>query len=804
MENQIMNKPLKIKILYFLFLFPTISLSAQSYNGIIKGRVFDAKSNKPVSFATVGIAGLAGGTSSDEEGNFVLSNLKPGFVELRVQSVAYKVYVASEVLVTNANAVYLEIPMEETSVEIESVEIKASSFRRDVESLVSLRRIDIREIEKSPGANRDISKVIQAFPGVSSTSAFRNDVIVRGGGSSENRFYLDGVEIPNLNHFATQGASGGPVGIINVDFVREVNFYSGAFPSDRGNALSSILDFKQIDPNKDRFKTRLTVGASDLGLALNGPVSDKTGVLLSARRSYLQFLFSALGLPFLPTYNDFQLKTRTRIDANNELLIIGLGAIDNSKLNMSADKTEKQRYLLGYLPNYRQWNYALGAVYKHYRDNGFDTWVISRNMLSNISTKYLNNIEISANKILDYNSWEAENKLRYEHNISFANNWKLNVGAGSEYARYHNRTYRVNVQGGSDNYLSNIDLFKYSVFGQISHVVDNERLSLSVGTRIDGTNYSSETSNPLKQFSPRFSASYKLTEQFSLNVNIGRYYELPPYTALGYRDSLGILVNKQNKVSYISVDHFVTGVDFLPNENSKLSVEGFLKVYTHYPFSVNDSVAIASKGADYGTFGDEALTATGKGRSYGVEFYYNNKNLFGSMVTLSYTLVRSEFQDINRHYVPSAWDNRHLVNLIVSRSFRGNWDFGFKWRLVGGAPYTPAKIDYAAMTVLASEWDAQGRTSPDYSQFNQKRLKAFNQLDIRIDKQYYFNRWSLMLYLDIQNILNQKADEAPIFVRNEENGSLKPAYGSPLRYDLHQLTPDSGTILPSIGIMIEF
>jgi hypothetical protein len=800
-----MNKLLNIKLLLFIsLLFFVFSLSGQTFKGIIKGRVFDAKSNKPVSFATVGIAGVSGGTSSDEEGNFILSNIKPGFVEVQVQSVGYKTYVASEILVTNANTVYLEIPMEETTVEIESVEIKASPFRRDVESPVSLRRIDIREIEKSPGANRDISKVIQAFPGVSSTPAFRNDVIVRGGGSSENRFYLDGVEIPNLNHFATQGASGGPVGIINVDFVREVNFYSGAFPSDRGNALSSILDFKQIDPNKDRFKTRFTVGASDLGLALNGPLSDKTGLLFSARRSYLQFLFSALGLPFLPTYNDFQLKTRTRIDANNELLIIGLGAIDNSKLNLSANKTEKQRYLLGYLPDYKQWNYALGAVYKHFRSNGFDTWVLSRNMLSNISNKYLNNIEIPSNKILDYNSWEAENKFRYEHNVSYTNNWKVNVGAGSEYVRYHNRTFRVNAQGENDNYLSNLDLFKYSIFGQVSHFFDNEKLSLSAGARIDGNSYSDEMLNPLNQFSPRFSVSYKFSPRFLLNANIGKYYELPPYTALGFRDSLGTLVNKQNKITYVSSNHFVTGVDFLPDENSKFSVEGFLKVYTNYPFSVNDSVAIASKGADYGTFGDEALNSTGKGRAYGLEFYYSNKNLLGSMVTLSYTLVRSEFQNIKGNYVPSAWDNRHLVNLIVSRSFRGNWDFGFKWRFVGGAPYTPAKIDYSTMSVLASEWDAQGRTSPNYSLFNQKRLKAFNQLDVRVDKQYYFNRWSLMLYLDIQNILNQKADEAPVFVRNEENGVLKPAYGSPLRYDLHQLTPDSGTILPSIGIMIEF
>jgi len=145
-----------------------------------------------------------------------------------------------------------------------------------------------------------------------------------------------------------------------VDFIREVNFYSGAFPADKGNALSSILEFKQIEPNQDKFKIRATLGASDIGIAVNGPVSENTGLLFSARRSYLQFLFSALGLPFLPTYNDFQFKTRTKIDAKNEISVIGLGAIDQFMLNTKANRTEDQRYIIGYLPVNEQWNYTLG------------------------------------------------------------------------------------------------------------------------------------------------------------------------------------------------------------------------------------------------------------------------------------------------------------------------------------------------------------------------------------------------------------------------------------------------------------
>jgi hypothetical protein len=796
-----------IKTTYLLLTLISLYLPvyAQTSNGTIKGKVIDSQNNKPIAYASVGIWGTSIGTTTNEEGEFILEKIKPGFAELRVQLIGYKPFVSPDIMVTNANAVYIEIRMEEQSTELESVVIKASPFRRDAESPVSLRRIEIREIEKSPGSGRDISKVLQAFPGVGSGVSFRNDVIVRGGGSSENRFYLDGVEIPNLNHFATQGASGGPIGIINVDFIREVNFYSGAFPADRGNALSSVLEFKQIEPNQEKFKTRATIGASDLGLSLNGPISKNTGLLFSARRSYLQFLFSALGLPFLPIYNDFQFKTRTKIDANNEITVIGLGAIDNNKLNLSANKTENERYILGYLPENDQWNYTLGVVYKHFTEHGTDSWIVSRNMLKNISYKYKDNIETEGNKIFDYSSWEAENKFRYEHSTSFKSGVKLSYGAGTEYARYHNSTFRLKPTQAPDNYTSDLDLFKYNAFGQVSNTFINNKLTLSLGARSDGSSYSHKTNNPLTQLSPRFSASYQLKENLFLNGNIGRYYQLPPYTALGYRDGNGRLVNIDNDLTYTSVDNVVSGFDFLPNENSKITVEGFWKGYRHYPFSVNDSIALASKGADFGTFGDESLNSTGKGRAYGMEFFYSNKNLFGTLVTISYTLVRSEFEDIWGNYVPSAWDNRHIINILLSKNFKGNWDIGAKWRFVGGSPYTPAAVDLTTNTVSASAWDAQGRADYDYNRFNQERLGVFNQLDIRIDKSFFFNRWSLMVYFDVQNVLNTKSDQAPKYIRVEENGIPKPASGNPPRYAIRELESEgSGTVLPSVGIIVEF
>lgn len=437
------------------------SVSGFTQTGSISGRVFNTKNNEPLPFTNIIISGTNIGSVSDFEGKFLFSGLQPGYVKLLATSIGFENQQTEEFLVTNSKQAYIEIAMREKAVQLQGFEVKASAFKRVEESPVSLKSLGISQIEKSPGSNRDISKVIQSLPGVSSSVSFRNDIIVRGGGPSENRFLLDGIEIPNLNHFATQGASGGPAGIINTDFLREVDFYSGAFPASRGNALSSVIDMKMIDGNPERMVYRATLGASETAFSVNGPVNEKTKILFSVRRSYLQFLFDAIGLPFLPTFNDYQLKVKTKFNVKNELSIISIGALDNMKLNTGLkNPTEDQQYILDYLPVNNQWNYAIGAVYRHYRENSYGSCILSRNMLYNEAYKYKSNLEDDASKkLIDYASFETENKIRYEE-VTRKSGYKMSYGAGAEYVKYKNSTFRqVFIPGETDtikqlNYIS--------------------------------------------------------------------------------------------------------------------------------------------------------------------------------------------------------------------------------------------------------------------------------------------------------------------------------------------------------------
>jgi len=804
-ERQNLYRMKKISFTVLLLLIVIFNLTGQVNSGVIRGKVYNSKTNEGVPFATVQIWGTTIGAVTDFDGNFLFTGIKPGYVELRASSVGFKPFISSAILVTNSNQVNLDIPLEELAINLGEVVIKASPFIKKIETPVSARIIGIDEIEKNPGGNRDISKVIQSFPGVASTPAFRNDVIVRGGGPNENRFYVDNVEIPYLNHFSTQGASGGPVGIINVDFVQSVDFISGAFPASRGNALSSILNFTFLDGNKDKMKYRATIGASDLGLTADGPAGSNGTLLLSVRRSYLQFLFSALGLPFLPNYTDFQFKYRVRLDDKNELTILGLGAKDDFKLNLGANETEYQRYILDYIPVQKQYSYTTGVVYKHFRTGGYDTWVLSRNYLNNSQYKYAGNIEADTNKILDYLSGEGEIKSRFERIIIGDNGLRINFGAGYEYAHYRNSTFRLIYTGVGENeinYETNLKLGKFSIFGQVSKSFINEKLSLSLGARTDFNTFSKSMSNPINQISPRFSASYAAGEKVYLNFNVGRYFQLPPYTALGYLSNTGIYVNKENNLKYIQSDHLVAGIEVVPSENIQFTLEGFYKKYSKYPFSVKDQVPLSSKSAGYGIFGDEELLSVSDGKAYGIEMLGRLKEFKKTNLVFSYTFVRSEFKDLNSVWIPSSWDNRHLFNVTATKKFIRNWDFGFKWRLVGGAPYTPYDIDKSA---LKAAWDLQGQGYIDYSRFNSARLKAFHQLDIRIDKQYFFKGWSLMLYADVQNVYNHKADQPSILVRESDSyGKPLTDPEDPLKYSLKYLDSESGTVLPTIGVIIEF
>ena len=684
-----------MKRLLSLLLFCNITISfllAQPVHQV-KGTVIDKSSRQPLEFINVMIVGLNKGGVTNAEGKFSIGQVPPGIYRLQASAIGYKTVTTPEYMLSTRD-LHIQIEMEENQTELEGVTVTASPFRRDIESPVSLRIIGLQEIEKSPGANRDISRIVQSYPGVAfSPIGYRNDLIVRGGSPSENRFYLDGVEIPNINHFSTQGASGGPVGILNADLIREVNFYTGAFPTDKGNALSSVLDFKLRDGDMERNSLKATLGASEVSLASNGHLGKKTSYLVSVRQSYLQFLFDMLGLPFLPTFTDAQFKLKTRFDARNELTVLGLGGIDKMKLNTKADD-EDNEYILSYLPKIQQETFTLGAVYRHYAGAHVQSVVASHSYLNNRNTKYQQNDESDPDHLmLRLRSTEQNTQLRLENSSSFRN-WKVTVGTSLDYSQYSNTTFQkvYTDRAQTFDYHTYLGIMRWGLFGTINYTSIDERFTASLGLRADANNYSAAMKDLSDQLSPRLSLSYQLTEHWSLSGNAGLYYQLPPYTALGFKNNNGLYANKY-ALRYMQVSQGSIGLNWRKGDTFEVSVEGFYKDYDKIPLSVADGIPLTCKGNDYGVIGNELLTSTAQGRSYGAELLL--KWLVAKKLNLasSFTLFKSEYRtDKESEYIASAWDNRFIFNLRGTYNLPRHWSVGMKVSCIGGAPYTPYRL----------------------------------------------------------------------------------------------------------------
>jgi len=795
-----------MKKIFFLFtLFFVCFLKAQV--GSINISVSDEFSKKPLE-ATVTIQKR--GDSISGSGNIQLENIPSGSYTFEIKAENYQTaYLYDINIIPNQNLTF-SVGLNKSDIKsIQEVVLTRKRYKTTAESPVSLRNITSEEIQKNAGANRDVSRAILSFPGVGSTATFRNDLFIRGGSSAENKFYIDGIEVPIINHFQTQGASGGPRGIITVDFLKDVDFYSGAFPAKRNGALSSLFEFNLKDARKDKLGYKAIVGLDDLQIMMDGPLSkdQSWSGLFSVRKSNLQLLFKAIGLPFLPSYYDVNFKVSKKFKSGDELYFVGIGAIDKFEFNTDAKKTLANQTLIDRLPVAPQWNYTFGAGYRHLVENGNWLFTASRNMLDNQATKYYRNIEVPQNLLFDYNSQEGENKVRIDRNFMLGD-FVFSAGTNINYAKYTNNStiQAVNQSGVSlDQIASSLNVFQYGIYLQSSRKFFDNRLQLSLGTRLDGSNYSELTDNPFEQFSPRFSLNYKFADRWAVNFNTGIYHQLPAYTALGLRLNNN-LVN-QKTLKYIQNTHFVGGLEYNGKDNLRVTMEGYYKKYKNYPFSLRNQISLANIGADFGVVGSEPLDSRGFGETYGIEFLAQKRTLNDFYGILAYTFGYSKFSDDVGNLLPSSWDSRHILSVSAGKVLKRNWNFSARFRLQSGLPETPYDLIRSSSVPI---WNINNGPLQDFAKLNSLRGNVAHQLDLRTEKKWIFKKWQFTAYLDIINIYGSKtATNLPVVnLQRDANGDgvIQNPNASPAdqNYLLEVGSQDNNMPLPYFGFIFEF
>ena len=795
-ETKVIHNWVLLNSLCIIFIWTVLSMVVMAQNGELRGTITDKKTGEPLFGATVFLIDTDFGAATNSDGQYVLSEIPANTYNIRVSFIGYQSQIIYNVVIRSEGNIDVDVQLEQAEFGLDEVVVSVNPFTKLETTPLSIQNLNQQEIASYPGGNNDIAKVIQSFPGVSgSVAGFRNDVIIRGGAPNENVYYLDGIEIPTINHFSTQGSAGGPVGLLNVSFFEGVTLSASSFAASYDNAISGVLEFDQRNGNSREFVGNFRLGSSESALTFEGPLfkSDKpeanTSYIVSVRRSYLQLLFQAIGLPFLPDYWDYQYKITHQINSKNEVLFTGVGSIDNSSVNELDEFDAEQKAIQDQVPVLEQQSNTIGMRWRHrFNDNkGLMDVIVSQNSLYNKFSRFTDNVN-EQGLYFQNDANELERKIRHQIKL-FSGSWTYAFGYSVQQVSYDNTTQDL---VNDRNFITDLSFIRYGAHLQASAKGLEDRVQFSAGLRVDDNDFMEDGIGVLGQISPRISYSYKLdaSGQWKWNQAWGIYYKIPPYTILGFEDNLGIWANREAK--YIRSEHFVGGFEYVINESSRISLEAFYKKYSNYPVSVADEVSLANKGGGFEVFGSELIQSNGLGRTQGLELLYQQKFTGKWYGIASFTWFKSEFSGSDLVYRPSLWDNQYLISALGGYKFRNNWEISSRYRYLGRAPFIP--------TNLAQSLEFYPAIIKDYSSVGQNRLDAYNQVDIRVDKKWSYTTWSLDVFFEVQNILGNANPEEPSYgLARDENGEVV------IPERLVQVnTNTSVNILPSIGVVINF
>ena len=736
------------------------------------------------------------------EGAFAFSNLPVGLCNIRVSSPDGSfTTVLHEQTLNAVKPLELRIEVERPYQVLEEVAISAEAFKTTEETPLSIKNINWSEMQRMPGATLDISKAIQSFPGVLPKSSFGYNISIRGGASSENAYRMDGIDLPTINHFSIQGASGGAVSLLNMDFIQGAALYSGAFPSSMSNVLSGALDLDLRQARSDRPGIRMTLGATDVGATIELPLTGRSGVMVSARNSFSQHYFKLFNIPVLPTYQDAQFKYYTRIGDHADLTILGVGGWDSYRVYTEGRGSDALLYNVGYIPEGEQSTEVLGARYRKFVPNGLQTLVVSHDRITNDADKYVGNTRQESDRQLRYRSYEDRTRLRYER-VWDGEQAKLTlggsleaVGVGVDMWALKGHTAGVDTT----NLQSDLSYVQGGLFAAYARHSASKRGTLNLGLRMDAANFNLNMVNPLAQLSPRASYKYQLTSHWTANSHVGRYQQMPAGILLAANRA----TNHGRFTRFTTTDHLGAGVEYQNGKTYRVSMEVYTKRYRNAPFLVNDQIAYANAIGAYVAVGDQPSIPNAQGRARGFELFLQQK-LKGQYWWMgAYNYGISEFQTASGDWAPSVWDSRHTLSLTTGKVWGKGWQWGLKWRYSSGTPYTPFNESASA---LVTNWDVLQRGVFDYAQVNSQRLDAFTQLDFRLDKTYSHKGWSLSWFLDLQNLASGDIPLMPYLtvVRDPDTKAPLLDPNDPTRYQMQLLRSDTGRTLPTIGMILEF
>ncbi|MCK4339371.1 MAG: TonB-dependent receptor [Candidatus Cloacimonetes bacterium] len=763
-----------LKFILVTILFSTIAsfLFADGRTGSLSGWITDKETKKPI----MGVGVMVEDSVryiSDVKGRYIIHNIPIGSHQITFNRLGYKTQTKINIFVKPNRSTILNVSLYPEAIKMSGITVKNKQFFIEIpDAPVSSKNLDVEEIRLQPSGTYDIQRAIQALPAVVSGSDTENEIIVRGGNYGENLFVIDNIELSNPNHFAWQGTGGGPICILSPEFIKEIDFYAGAFPSKYGDKASSVLDITTRNGNENRFEAKLDIGMAGYGGNIEGPLPGKNGsYIFSYHRSFLSLVSESFGLTAVPNYHSIFAKQVFHISPAQKLTLNQIWANDWIDI-----LDEASTYSEGNQDIYaKSGQYAIGATLRSIFKSSYSLLTLYRNYNWWHTDVYEANKKVADHRLFYNHSYETHNTLKFDLNfpktnigkISFGLNLK-NVETNDERFMRPDTVFLYNEAGDIDSILcvysygpnNKIDdkINDYKIGSHIQYKHNFGLLSLNAGLRYDCFTYTEQGG-----ISPRLGLKYMFPADAgtSLNFGLGRHYQNPEYYQLTFDE-----LNKYLKPKF--TDQIVVGFEQLLSEDIKASVETYYKKYKDVP--INYAMTTTDPN-DWDTY----FVNVGAGYAKGIELFLQKKvkDDFWGTLSYSYSIAKAKDPRDPGGEKEFNWDfdYRHVFTGVLGYKIEFmkyywfekskkwfnyiNWipifpsdetEISIKYRYLGGKPYTKPEYDPSLR-----RW----RVLPE-KDINNKRFPAYKRFDLHIHHRKFFDRINIVSYLEIDNLFNTK------------------------------------------------
>ena len=744
------------KIIQVLISISFLSLHsfAQQHTQTIRGIVTDESSSRPLAFANVAILNTSYSTSTDSAGHFTFGNVSVGRYTIQISMVGYEPYFATEVQVTSGKQVFLDISIKENINTLNEVVINPKIDKgRQLNSMatVSARMLSVDEATRYAGGFDDPARLVSSFAGVSSNVS-NNSIVVRGNSPQSLQWKLEGVEIPNPNHFADLDAfGGGGLTALSSQLLANSDFYSGAMPAEYNNALSGVFDIFMRNGNNQKHEHTLQVGLLGIDAASEGPF--KKG----GKSSYLfNYRYSALALlePLLPeeaggtSFQDLSFKLNFPTPRAGTFTIWGIGLADRSGAKAKTEKDERKYHSDIENQDVKQYMGTFGMAHKLFLN---DNQYIKSTLASTI-----NALDMSTDRLAEDLSVFPQNRINYKNQTLVLNSF-MNTKFS---ARHTNRTgitgttmmYDISLDNAKTAGAPLENLVSENGYSTLLSAYSNSTLNLSNTVTLNlGVNGQLFTLNNHYTIEPRVGINYQYSANQAFSFGYGLHSRLERLNYYFIKDDLGKNLNED--LNFSKSHHFVLGYGINLTEHAHLKIETYYQHLFQIPVMRDSSFSMINQQNDWFFNGD--LENNGKGRNYGIDLTFEKYLFEGYYYMLTASLFNSKYRDGNGIWHNTRYNRNYAFNFLIGKEWNvGRNDknvLGLNARLSyqGGERHSPIDLQesqqrqdaifdesYAFSKQLSPAFTSHFTTSYKINKMNSSHEIAFKVLNASMHKEF--------------------------------------------------------------------